>query len=64
MYRKSALAPVENDVNCSCTDCDDEPEYSITEQSMLLLYDDALVNARVAYAAAETVVGPGHDDDR
>ena len=33
-YRKSELYPVENVLNTSCTDCDDEPEYSTTEQSM------------------------------
>ena len=49
--------------NTSCTDCDDEPEYSTTEQSMLLLYDDALVNDIAAYADTVIVVGPGHDDD-
>ena len=62
-YRISELYPVENVLNTSCTDCDDEPEYSTTEQSMLLLYDDALVNDIAAYADTVIVVGPGHDDD-
>ena len=63
MYRKSELYPVENDVNCSCTDCDDEPEYSITEQSMLFVYDVELVNEMAPNVAAVTVVGPGQADD-
>ena len=63
MYRISELYPVENVLNTSCTDCDDEPEYSTTEQSMLLLYDDALVNDTILYDEISTVAGPRHDDD-
>ena len=63
MYRIPELYPVENVLNTRCTDCDDEPEYSTTEHSMLLLYHVEFANDTTMYDETSTVAGPRHDDD-
>ena len=63
----SQHASVENAANVSCTDRSTSPEYTITEQSMLLEYVGDGVSVIVLYDVADTMppleLEPTHELD-